>query len=69
MEENNVSAQPATVSGQAERIPAALKAQNAVLTATVQIIRAGTGKVEEYTITGTPLPPEDKAPEPAQKED
>lgn len=33
-----------------------IKAQPAVLTAVIQIKRAATGKVEEYTITGTPLP-------------
>jgi hypothetical protein len=47
-------AQPATMQGQAARIPAA-KAQPAVLQATIQIKRAATGKVEEYTITGTPV--------------
>ena len=30
-------------------------AGNAILHATVQIIRANTGKVETYQITGTPL--------------
>ena len=40
-----------------------LDARPAVLTATIQIIRAGTGKVEEYTIVGTPIEPEkDEAP-------
>ena len=31
-----------------------LEAKPAVLKATIQITRAKTGKVEEYTITGTP---------------
>lgn len=30
-----------------------LEAKPAVMTAQIQIIRAGTGKVENYTITGT----------------
>lgn len=41
-----------------------LEAQPAILTATIQITRAATGKVEEYTITGTALPPE---PEPKKE--
>lgn len=44
-----------------------IKAQPAVLTAVIQIKRAATGKVEEYTITGTALPPEPKEPEPAKE--
>ena len=36
-----------------------IKAQPAVLTAVIQIKRAATDKVEEYTITGTPHPPEE----------
>lgn len=40
-----------------------LGAQPAVLTAVIQITRAATGKVEEYTITGTPLPLPDQQPE------
>lgn len=43
-----------------------LEAQPAVLRATIQIIRAGTGKVENYEIIGTPLPPD--SPQPDQKE-
>lgn len=31
-------------------------AQPAILRATIQIKRAGTGKLEEYRIVGTPLP-------------
>ena len=40
------------MSGQAGRTPAA-KAKPAILTATIQITRAATGKVEEYEIVGT----------------
>lgn len=36
----------------------ALQAQPAVMTAQIQIIRAGTGKVEHYDLTFTPLPDE-----------
>ena len=46
-------AQPAEVQGQAQRIPA-VKAQPAILTATIQVTRT-TGKVDTYTITGTPV--------------
>lgn len=53
-----LGAQDAQVAGQAERIPAALKAQQAIATAQIQIIRAGTGKVEDYTLTFTPIPDE-----------
>lgn len=59
-----LGAQDAQVAGQADRIPAALKAQQPVLTAQIQIIRAGTGKVENYTLTGTPAP--DEQPKEAQ---
>lgn len=51
-----LGAQDAQVAGQAERIPAALKAQQAVATAQIQVTRAGTGKVETYDLTFTPLP-------------
>ena len=56
---HQVNAQPATVTGQAQRISAAekakmaLEAQPAILRATIQITRAATGKVEEYEIIGT----------------
>lgn len=50
----------AVMSGQAARIPAALKAQGAIAHATIQITRAETGKVEEYELTFTPLPEEPK---------
>lgn len=48
-----------------------LNAEHAVMTAQIQIIRAGTGKVENYTITGTV--PNDTMqvvvlPEPAQED-
>lgn len=39
------------------------KAEPAVVHAVIQITRKATGKVEEYTITGTPV----KQPEPAQE--
>lgn len=51
---NEAKAQPAQVSGQAGRTPA-VKAQPAVLKATVHITRKETGKVETYEITGTPV--------------
>lgn len=63
---NNIGAGPATMGGQASRIPAAekqvsleegaalLKAQGGTLTAQVQVIRKGTGKVENYTVHMTP---------------
>lgn len=56
---NEVKSQPATVTGQAQRISAAekarmaLEARPAILRATIQITRAATGKVEEYEIVGT----------------
>ena len=36
--------------------PNELPAEPAVFVATIQIKRAATGKVEEYTLAGTPLP-------------
>ena len=36
--------------------PHNLQSQQSVATATIQIIRAGTGKVEDFTLTFTPLP-------------
>ena len=39
-----------------------IKSQEAIATATVQIIRAKTGKVETYDLTFTPVPDE-PAPE------
>jgi hypothetical protein len=50
-----VKAQPAALTGQAGRIPAAMKAKPAILHATIEVKRADTGKVETYTITGTPV--------------
>ena len=41
--------------------PNEIKAQPAVLQMTIQIKRAATGKVEEYTLTGATV--EDKPPE------
>lgn len=60
----NLGAQPAAMSGQAgvvrkaDKDRMALKAAPAIFTAEVQITRAATGKVEHYTITGTPAEPE-----------
>jgi hypothetical protein len=50
---------PALLQGEAQRISSAdksamaLKAQPAILRATIQITRAATGKAEEYEIVGT----------------
>ena len=53
--ENNVQDEPAVIEGQA----AVIRAKPAILTAVIQVTRAATGKVEEYTITGT-VPEEPK---------
>ena len=53
-----IKSQPAEVQGQAQRIPAAVKAQPAILRATIQVTRAATGKVEEYEIIGTAEQPD-----------
>lgn len=56
---NKVTAQPAQVSGEASVI----RAKPAVLTATIQVTRAETGKVDEYTLTATlPDQPEGELP-------
>ena len=52
--------QPAEASGEAGRVPA-IKAQPAVLKATIQVTRKDTGKVDTYEITGTPVQPEKEA--------
>ena len=52
---SELKAPEATMAGQAARIPA-LKAGESVVTATIQITRAQTGKVEEYNLTFTPVP-------------
>jgi hypothetical protein len=58
---NELNALPAEVHGSAGRVSAADKAKNnlgaqpAVLTAQISITRKATGKVEHYTITGTPV--------------
>ncbi len=57
---NELNACEAAMSGQAMRVPAALKADNAVLRATIQVTRAATGLTETYEITGTPLPDDEK---------
>ena len=54
MNENDLQADDAKVAGEATRIPAALKAQDAVLKATIHVTRKATGKVETYEIVGTP---------------
>jgi hypothetical protein len=58
-----LTSSPATVQGEAGRIPAAkpavdIKAAPAVLRATIQITRAATGKVEEYELIGYAEEPE-----------
>lgn len=55
---SELKASEAVMAGQAARIPAALKAQQAIAHATIQITRAGTGKVEEYKLDFIPLPDE-----------
>lgn len=47
--ENEVQAQPAAMSGQA-----------AIIRAKIHITRAGTGKVEDYDLIGTPEPEQPK---------
>lgn len=49
---------PATLQGEAARIPAAVKAKPAILTATIHVTRAATGKVETYEIVGTAVDPQ-----------
>lgn len=45
--------------------PQEIQAKPAVLHATIQIKRAATGKVEEYTVVGTPIAqPEPKKEQP-----
>jgi hypothetical protein len=55
-----LQANSASATGEAARIPASVQAAPAVLQATIQITLAATGKVEEYTIIGTPLQSETK---------
>lgn len=43
-----------------------LKSAPAVFQAVIQITRKATGKVEEYTLTGTPLPIEQPAEQPKE---
>lgn len=52
---SEVQAQPAQMAGQAGRVPAEVKAQPAVLKATIHVTRKDTGKVDTYEITGTPV--------------
>lgn len=51
------------IAGQAQRIPAALKSQQAIARATIQVTRAATGKVEEYELTFTPIQADDQPQE------
>lgn len=53
MNEHNLTGLPAKMEGQAQRIPALLKAKEACLSATIQITRAATGLVETYELVGT----------------
>lgn len=63
-ETHELKAEPAAVSGQAGRISKAekdalaIKAQPAVLRATIHVTRKATGKTETFEITGTPVQPE-----------
>ena len=52
--DNETKAQPAQVNGQAGRVPAAVKARDAVLRATIHVTRKATGITETYEIVGTP---------------
>lgn len=61
---NEIKANDAVVSGQAERIPAALKAQQAVAHAVIHVTRKDTGKVDTYNLDFFPLP-EDQQPKEA----
>jgi hypothetical protein len=45
---SEIEAQPAEISGEA----CVIRAKPAVFTATIQVTRAATGKVEEYNVTG-----------------
>mgnify|MGYP003443499405 FL=1 len=64
---NDLGAGPATMGGQAARIPAQvtpeqgvalLQAQGGTLTAQISITRKATGKVEHYTLTASDQPKE-----------
>lgn len=55
---HELESRPALLMGQAERVPAAVKAGPALLRATIQVTRAATGKVETYEVVGTALPAE-----------
>jgi hypothetical protein len=54
MTENTLKAGESKVGGDAARIPAALKAQEAVLRATIHVTRKVTGVIETFEIVGTP---------------
>lgn len=64
MSESNLAASSASLTGVAGRISAAdkaamaLKAQPAVLRATIHVTRAATGKVETYELTGVTAQPD-----------
>lgn len=53
---NEIKASDAAVFGQAERIPAALKAQQAIAHAVIHVTRKDTGKVDTYNLDFIPLP-------------
>ena len=57
MTENKIESQPAAMGGVASRISAAAKAElksdSVIISATVLITRAATGKIETYQLTGT----------------
>ena len=55
MMSNEIQTEPAQVSGEAGIIRAA----PVVMTATIQVTRAATGKVEEFILTGTPEQPKE----------
>jgi hypothetical protein len=56
-----MNSEPANVNASAGRQPAQeVKAQPAVLRATIQITRKATGKVETYEIVGTPEPQQEQ---------
>ena len=61
---DDVKPDGAAIAEQAVNPLAAFAAQPGTLTAQIQITRAGTGKVENYTLTGTPAP--DEQPKEAQ---
>ena len=59
---NDLKTQDATVSGEAQRIPANVAAQGATITAQIHVKRAATGLVEDYTLEFSALPEQPKEP-------